>query len=66
MGHLIYNANIDHSATFVYRIKLPRHVENVIMQAMSLNFALAQQKHKLYNRYCCNVYEYDWITMNSV
>ena len=45
MGHLIYNANIDHSATFVYRIKLPRHVENVIMQAMSLNFALAQQKH---------------------
>ena len=31
MGHLIYNAYIDHSATFVYRIKLPRHVENVIM-----------------------------------
>ena len=64
MAHSIYNAYVivDHMqlkddwATFVYRIKPPRHVENVIIMVTNAGdvFKLCirtKRKHKLYSRY---------------
>jgi len=49
-GHLIDDGSCvikDDWATFVHRIKPPRHVENVIMMVnYGLNFPLAQKENK--------------------